>query len=317
MAKKSLINQINYIVVFVVLALIGQCSFVLAATENVSKKNIKPATKISIQSHMRTLGYRIGDITVQTLTVTTPQGYVFDKDSLPVIGANASPVELVKALIDSENSNKNTIHSIQLHWQHFRSSPEIRYYPLKPLTLKFTHEDKDPLSIAVSAGQIMVAPVIPTIMSGDAYKNLQADIPPALKSTSAQINYLLLLLLLSIACVTYLAWYFNWFNWQSNRLKPFRNAHREIKKLAQTQHNIEAMRILKKAFDGVASRAVSLETLPTLLQNKPWLNMRSSEINTFFIDSERTFFAGELPTQNFQQIRTLSRQLMQLESASI
>ena len=272
--------------------------------------------KLKVSTQLRELGYSIGDIADQTLTITTPLGYVFDKGSLPAIGANSSPVELVSVNVKENDSKQATKHIVHLRWQHFRSMPEIRYYPLKPLNLKFSHENKKTLAITIAAGQILVAPTIPTVISGDAYKNLRPDVKPEKRDLTQHFIWLGLLLTLAAACLAYLAWYFDWFNYQSARLRPFRKAYRKIRQLSQQENSLlSAMRALRRGFDGVAGYAISAENLSALFHAKNWLTPAKKDIESFFADSERVFFAGKQPTLTFRQLRKLSQQLMQLESA--
>lgn len=289
--------------------------------------NSQSKNKLKVSTQLRELGYSIGDIADQTLTITTPLGYVFDKGSLPAIGANSSFVELVSVDVKEKDvkgkdGQASTQHTVHLRWQHFRSTPEIRYYPLKPLNLKFSHENKKTLAITIAAGQILVAPTIPTVISGDAYKNLRPDVRPEKRDLTQHFIWLGLLLTLAATCLAYLAWYYDWFNYKLARLRPFRKAYREIKKLSTSNRYSEksdtlsiAIQALRHGFDGVAGSAISAENLSAFFHAKNWLTPAKKDIESFFADSERVFFAGKQPTLTFQQLRKLSRQLMQLESA--
>lgn len=75
------------------------------------------------------------------------------------------------------------------------------------------------------------------------------------------------------------------------------------------------MRVLRRSFDGVAGSAISAENLSSLFHTKNWLSPAKKDIESFFADSERVFFAGQPSTFTFQQLRQLSQRLMQLESA--
>lgn len=321
--KMNSLNMTNvlkgFFVQFLVLTIGVMFAQFSIADDAVIKASNQTQTKLQISSQLRELGYTIGDIAEQTLTIKTPLGYVFDKGSLPTIGANSSPVELVSVDVKEKDSHKTTQHIVHLRWQHFRSMPEIRYYPLMPLNLKFTHEDKKPLAITIAAGQILVAPIIPTVISGDSYKNLRPDAKPEKKNLTQ--HYILLALLASCAatCLAYMAWYFDWFNWRLTRLRPFRKAYREIRQLSNQDQYIHlpvAIRALRRGFDGVAGSAISAENLPQLFHSKNWLTPAKKEIEDFFADSERVFFAGKQSTQTLQQLRKLSQYLMQLESAA-
>lgn len=281
--------------------------------------NNQTQTKLKVSSQLRELGYTIGDVAEQTLTITTPLDYVFDRGSLPAIGANSSPVELVSVEVSEKNKQQSTQHIVHLRWQHFRSMQEIRYYALMPLNLKFTHEDKKPLSISIAAGRILVAPVIPTVIAGDSYKNLQPDVRPEPKTLSQHISLLALFVTLVAACLVYLTWYFDWFNWRFARLRPFRKAYREIRQINSRNQGVAlptAIRSLRHGFDGVAGSAVSAENLVALFRSNNWLIPAKKEIQVFFADSEQVFFAGKQSTQTLQQLRQLSQHLMQLESAA-
>lgn len=316
------LNMTNFFKSFIAQFLVLTFGAVFAqfslADDTVIKASSQADVKLKVSSQLRELGYTIGDIAEQTLTITTPLGYVFDKGSLPTIGANSSPVELLSVDVKEKDSQQTTQHIVHLRWQHFRSMPEIRYYPLKPLNLKFPHENKKPLSINISAGQILVAPLIPTVISGDAYKNLRPDVKPVQKNLTQHLLLFALFASCAAACLAYLAWYFDWFNWRIGHLKPFRKAYREIRQLSnqdQDTHLLIAIRALRRGFDGVADSAVSAEKLPLIFNTQAWLTPARKEIEAFFADSEHVFFAGKQSTQTLQQLRKLSQRLMQLESA--
>lgn len=288
------------------------------------KANNQTEVKLKVSSQLRELGYNIGDIADQTVTVTTPLGYVLDKSALPTIGANSSPVELVSVDVKEKDSQQSTQHIVHLRWQHFRTMPEIRYHPLKPLNLKFTHESKKPMAITIAAGQILVAPIIPTVIAGDSYKNLRADVKPEQINLTERMLLLALFASLAVACLAYLAWYFDWFNCKMARLRPLRKAYREIKKLSKLSQASEktntlsaAMRALRHGFDRVAGSAISAENLTQLFNAKNWLTPAKKEIEDFFADSEQVFFAGKQSTYTLQKLYKLSQRLMQLESAIV
>lgn len=90
-------------------------------------------------------------------------------------------------------------------------------------------KNKKPLSITIAAGQILVAPIIPTVISGDVYKNLRPDVKPEKRNLTQSFIWLTFLVGIAAACMAYLAWYFDWFNWRLGNLKPLRKAYREIK----------------------------------------------------------------------------------------
>lgn len=293
------------------------------AGDAVVKASNQTEVKLKVSSQLRELGYTIGDIAEQTLTITTPLGYVFDKGSLPTIGANSSPVELISVDVKEKDSQQSTQHIVHLRWQHFRSMPEIRHYPLKPLNLKFTHESKKPLSVNISAGQILVAPLIPTVIAGDSYKNLRADVKPEQINLTGHMILLALFASCAAVCLAYLAWYFDWFSLQLGRLRPFRKAYREIRQLSKQEQQPEnanavsvAICALRRGFDGIADSAISAEKLPLIFSTKAWLTPVRKEIEDFFTDSEQVFFAGKPSTHTLQQLRQLSQRLMQLESAA-
>lgn len=310
-------NLTHFFAQFLVLTIGWICALNCLANDNLTNHRASQV-KLKVNVQLQELGHTIGDIAEQTLVVTTPLGYVFDKSTLPAIGANSSPVELVSFKVKEKDSQNATQHFIHLRWQHFRSMPEIRYYPLVPLNLKFTHESKDPLSVYLAASQILVAPLIPTVIAGDAYKNLQPDVKPAYQSLSLPISLLLVLVVCGIACIVYLAWYFDWWNWRFAHTKPFRKANREIRQLKNAPHDMQqttAICALRRGFDGANGNAVSAENLPQLFESKKWLSPYKNEIEDFFADSEQVFFAGKQSTWSFQKLYKLSQNLMQVETS--
>lgn len=297
----------------------------LALIQNSAAANVASETNtpIKIQSNVIEIGYQIGDIAHQTLVIQTPKGYVLDESSLPAQGKSASYMELRNAKWQTQKIGNTSQHKLELDWQIFRVMQETRAYSLKPLDLQFRTKMRNDkvLAVHVNAAKVMVASVLPTAMDA-AHTKPQGDVAPALRNTQSMVIALWLSLISFLLSSLYFSWRFDWLPKKFTAFfaapKPFKGAYREIKALQKDGENSSqidnAMRSLRRAFDLTAGATLSVERLATLFVNDSKLMTKRAEIEHFYEESERCFFAGVESTFNLKQLIRLSHQLMILES---
>lgn len=308
--------------------ILGLCSLLfsafavttIAASNTSAEKNIV----VKVQSSTNEIGYQIGDIAHQTIMVITPSGYQFDESSLPAKGKGAANMELRDAKWQVHETDNTSQHKLELEWQIFRVMQETRAYSLKPLDLKFAPQSPTDkvLTVHVNAARVLVSSVLPTSMDA-AYTQPRFDVAPQARNTRPMIITLSFGLVGLLLSGVYFAWRFDWLPARFTALfaapKPFRIAYRQIQSLQKNTNHSEqltsAMRTLRRACDATAGATISAERVGLLFECNARLATKRTEIESFYAESERAFFAGNASSFSLNKLKQLSRQLMALESA--
>lgn len=297
-----------------------------SVTTNVVYANNMPvaATPIHKQFDLVEIGYQVGDIAHETVTIQTPKGYFLDAASLPAQGKSAAYMELQNAKWQTKNVGNISQHILELDWQIFRVMQETRAFSLKPLNLQFRSKvagDKV-LTVHVDAAKVIVASLLPTAMDAD-HTNPLKDVEPPLRNTQPMLISLAMSLFGLMLSSLYFAWRFDCLPEKLTAYfcepKPFKRAFREIRALRKTSDSAvalkNAMRSLRQACDATAGATLSAEKVNVLFERNASLMPKRIEIEGFYAESERNFFAGTKTPYTLKQLLLLSRQLMVLESA--
>jgi hypothetical protein len=291
-----------------------------AANSTSAEKNIV----VKMQSNTDEIGYQIGDVARQTIMVITPSGYQFDESSLPVKGKGAANMELRDAKWQVHETGETSQHKLELEWQIFRVMQETRAYSLKPLDLQFSAQSPTDkvLTVHVNAARVLVSSVLPTSMDA-VYTQPRIDVAPQARNTRPMIVTLSFGLVGLLLSSFYFSWRFDWLPARFTALfaapKPFRSAYRQIQSLQKNTNHSEqltsAMCTLRRACDATAGATISAERVGLLFECNGRLATKRTEIESFYAESERAFFAGNASNFSLNQLKQLSRQLMALESA--
>ena len=292
-------------------------------TSVITNASAEKISVVKMQSNLVEIGYQIGDIAHQTVIVQTPKGYSLDAASLPALGKSAAYMELRDVKWQTQTVGNMAQHTLAFDWQIFRVMQEIRAYSLKPLDLKFRGKNASDhvLTVHVNAAKVMVASVLPTLMDA-AHTQPLADAVPALRNTRPMFIILCLSIIGLLCSSLYFAWRFDWLPAKLTAYfaapRPFKRAYREIKSLQKTgdatDQITDAMRRLRQACDATAGATLSTERVAILFERNAKLLPKRTEIEHFYAESERSFFAGTESGFNLKQLVQLSHQLMVLES---
>lgn len=270
-----------------------------------------------IRSTMREIGYNVGDVARQTITVETPPGYRFDPASLPNIGKTSGVIELRDASWQFEDMKSLTRHTLVLDWQIFQVLQEVRSYPLMPLRLQFRHKDKV-MHVELKPASVVVSSLLPTRMDAGRLQHLP-DMEPQPRTTTGMLWGLLVSAPVALLTMIYFAWYFDWLQLGQRWNRPYRVACREMRAIRNkskdenAQQLQAAMKSLRQACDVHAGAALSRERLHLLFERHPWILPLRPELEQLYADSDRLFFAGEAETADFERLYRLGRKLRALE----
>ncbi len=290
-----------------------------ATTQAVEKPHVEKTRiekNINAQSFVRDVGYRVGDVVSQRVEVITPAGYTLDEASLPKrLGAGAH-IELRQVTQEASSVAQGIKHSLTFEWQVFRTLRDVRPIPLRALELTFRHGD-DVLVANVQAAEVLMAPMLPTMLTKEQATPRAAIAPQAepLQPYWWRLSASLLALLLA---GLYFAWRFDllpaWMTGQQ-QARPFRKAARAIREQGRQAHGLqESMRILSRAFNDYAGKAVTPEGLQAFFQRHPELQSLQSDISQFYAATQQVFFAGNSNAMQQPEVARLARQLSLLET---
>lgn len=169
-------------------------------------------------------------------------------------------------------------------------------------------------ALAVAAWPLSVTPLSgETAVARDGLGELRPDRPPPPRATAPLRRQALLG---SGALALTLAAWGGWLAWRNLRAaarRPFARALVEMRGLADDAP--EAWQALHRAFDRSAGQVVASTTLARLFERQPALAPLESEIERFFRDSDRRFFAGQAVPDGVSP-RALCRRLRRLEKAA-
>ncbi|MDO8962036.1 MAG: hypothetical protein Q7V02_08040 [Methylophilus sp.] len=270
-------------------------------------------SQFKVHSETRELGYHLGDIALQTVTVETPEGYVLDASSLPTVGKKTY-FDLVKIETKQRRFNAYTQFTIDLHWQNFRSVQEVRSYKLAALSLQFV-KDKRSIKVPVKAASIIVSPVIPTVLDG-AHLKPRADAKPPVMGYMTEMVIFIISAALLLATLLYLAWQQDWLGFHAKRGKPFRLAYRQLRSLRNDMSesaSFSAVKAIRNAFDSTMQSSMSSEQLPKLFKQHQSLAVLENEIRHFYQVSDVFLFSNQPLDMSVKQLMGFTKKLMQLE----
>lgn len=270
-------------------------------------------TQFKVHSETRELGYHLGDITRQTVTVEAPEGYALDASSLPTVGKKTY-FELVKIETKQQLFKAHRQFTIDLYWQNFRSVQEVRSYKLAALSLQFV-KDKRSIKVPVKAASIIVSPVIPTVLD-EAHLKPRADAKPPEMGYVTEIVIWIISAILLLATLLYLAWQQDWLGFHAKRGKPFRLAYRQLRRLQHDKSegvSFRAVKTIRNAFDSTMQSSMSSEQLSQLFSQHLRFAVLENEIRHFYRVSDVFLFSNQSLDMSVKQMLGFAKKLMQLE----
>ena len=250
----------------------------------------------------RDFGYRIGDLLIQRVRLSA-EGAPFEAAELPSPGRVGVWFERRPVRIEADADG---VRWLRAEFQIINSPDEPRIVVLPSWELASATGGP---ALQVPAWRFAVAP----IGSPSAIGELRPDRGPA----PVPVGALKWRLQWSVAALlATLALWAGWLMWRNRRdaaLRPFAGAQRRLRRLADDSP--QAWRILHEAFDASAGRVLDRASLPTLFERQPALVPLRRDIERFYQQSERRFFADAEPVGGLSP-RTLCRALGALEKAS-
>jgi mxaA protein len=246
-----------------------------------------PAVRVTT-TEPRPYGHVVGDVIERTIHITLPPGADVRDDALPRPGRIDNWFEVRRVQRTRHSSGVQ----LQISYQVVNSPRSVATAELPAMVL--------PLTVGADAATIAAWPVHisaltpKTVLARAGLDELQADITPApepLAPIAARLAvWTALLALLGFALA--LRRFPQWAVWR--RQAPFRAAMVDVHRLARQGGDAahrHALERLHAAFNAAAGQAVFAERLEVLYAAQPALRALHGEVEEFFAQSRREFFA--------------------------
>lgn len=292
-----------------IVSLACMCVF---ASANASTNAGAETFKLRAESSTREADYTLGSIARQHITVHVPPGFELDPASLPAPAQNEA-IELRTAHWTSTDAGTERLIHLDIDWQIFVAGDSVRIMPLKKLHLEFK-KDQQRLTIDVPADKVIVSSLLPARID-QAHVQLYPDSPLPEWSLAKQLWILAGWLSLAGLSLGYIAWVMGWVQLPQEKNMPFRQAWRAIRTLKghSPDASKQAMRLISRAMDQFAGVAVTAENLSRVTSTQSALTAYQSQLQAFYHDLQKAFFAGEPVSASLADLKQLAKQLSQME----
>ncbi len=268
--------------------------------------------QLRAESSTREADYTLGSIARQHVTLHVPPGFELDPASLPAPAQNEA-IELRTAHWTSTDADTERLIHLDIDWQIFVAGDSVRIMPLKKLHLEFK-KDQQRLVIDVPADKVIVSSLLPARID-QAHVQLYPDAALPEWSLANQLWALAGWGMLAGICFIYIAWVMGWIQLPQEKMMPFRQAWRAIRKLKgnSPESTRQAMRLISRAMDQFAGIAVTAENLTRVTSMHTSLTAYQSQLQAFYQDLQQVFFAGRPVSASLADLNALAKQLSQLE----
>jgi len=256
----------------------------LVAMATTSVQSTEPAS-VSVVNPTRAYGYTLGDVLQQSIRL---QG----NNALHTI--QQLPIEQREGRWITRNVVELSTDGqwLNMQYQIINAPESVRTIALPALSLQID----ETRSIDIPAWPFSIAPLIPATASGEhSLPAMQPDWQVSAPQSASIINRMKLLA--AALCLVLLAWltWWLWRGWQEARSLPFAQAWHKRKqyKSDKNEESSENWLALHRAFDQVAGRSVSADTLDSLVNSVDWLKPFHTDIQAFYRQSSVRFFAPD------------------------
>ncbi len=240
-------------------------------------------------------GYQVGDTVERSLRLQLPSGGRLDAASLPT-PLRQGAIELRR--VEHEGADVAAEQTVTLYYQIMRSPEVPSVFELPTLRLRVTvpaGNSRREALLHVESHPLLVSPIAPVQPPERAGLGLlQPDLPPAVPSAAPIRWQMRAGLATTVLGALGLAWRFVLRPWLRRRQSPFARAARDVRRLLTqpgAQGLDEALRRVHLAIAEDAGHVVHRADLAAWLLRRPGLRALQSDLQAFYLDSERHFFA--------------------------
>ena len=260
-----------------------------------------PIHSIEISSP-RDYGIVMGDTLTGVIRVVTETGYHLETASIPQPGSAVNDfLEIREIHSDRQELGNETLYRIILIYQVFKGVREAETLTVPALPLRFERNGQSVETIA-PAWNFTLTPIIPTNVPDEAVV-LRGELPPPYYSGINHWRWLAACLSGLGGLGAYAAWRFGLPPFRRND-PPFARAALGLKKLGKkpaTQENYrQGAKLLHDALNEAAGHTLLPGQLWRFLEAHPEYQGSTADLERFFMDSERVFYAiGTVPPVDF------------------
>lgn len=235
----------------------------------------------------RSTGYFVGDLVTQQILLEG-RGQSYTPISLPPPGRVNSWFERRRESLVTDDSSR---HWLVVEYQFLNAPKAVTAATLPAWQLSVqTTDTTSPITLIIPATSLNIAPLSPP---GSPEQVGTRDLRPdhvAPDIDTIPIRHALAISAggLALTLVAWLAWVL-WRNQHAYATQPFAHALRELRTLPDDEPR--AWQILHRAFDRTAGRVIQSATLPVLFERAPQFAPARVDIEEFFSQSTRRFFA--------------------------
>ena len=238
----------------------------------------------SLQIHNpRTFGYHLGDVIEREVVLKLNDPYRLDSTTLPPPGRLDGWFELSWRLRE-DTLEQGMQYRLQLSYQIINLQQPRQTLTIPTLVLSVRTASQ---TLGFSVPSLALDVTALSSMQAD-NSPAQAALPPSPLATAAYIWRGGLALGVGVLATVWWLYLQGWLPGLKKRAGPFANAYRCLRRECRTPD--QAWRVMHRAFDQTANRAVFSSELNQLFREQAWLEPQRESIEQFFADSQTYFF---------------------------
>lgn len=233
---------------------------------------------VSVQ--MRDIGYTLGDLMTERVSISLPPGQEIDVDSLPALGRVTPWLELRKAELQQRQGSIK----LDFEWQVFATVEHAAVLALPAIELHMRGDT--PQVTTIPAQLFHLSPVLPGPLENSVPR---PDLPPLLFDEHTPLTAALGFFALALFCL--LAWL-----WVTDRIPglprhpgPFTSLARSLR-YHKGELDLAVLQKIHATFNKVANETLYPATFPKLFEQAPYLAPIRVEMERFFRMSWKRFY---------------------------
>ena len=242
----------------------------------------------------RPFGYVIGDTIEHRATLVLDPGFELDPESIPEPGRAGRWLTLNESVLESDERNGATSHSIRLRYQIVNAPPSVIGAGTPPLSLRILGPEDD-LPVVIPAWGFTFGPIVtPEDRTAGRAPNLRPALPPPPFETDVRAVRVAALGLLALGLIVLIVRerLAGWFAAPSGRHfdRAWRRLRRRPKESNPPGAFMKALVEVHAAFNATAGRAVFRHDLARFFVEHPRFEPLRTPIEAFFTESGKLLY---------------------------
>ena len=269
----------------------------------------------------RAFGYVLGDTIEHRISLVLGPGFELDSDSIPRPGRVGRWLALNESVLESDERNATTRHSIRLRYQLVNAASGVVGAGTPPLSLRILGPEGD-LPVVIPAWGFTFGPVVtPANRIAGHAPSLRPALPPTTFDTDMREVRVAALGLLALVLIVLIVRERLTERFATRSGRHFDRACRRLQQRAKGRKASgafpEAVVEVHAAFNATAGRAVFEHDLARFFVEHPRFEPARARIEAFFAESGKLFYAcdGDAPPggPHLDRLRELCRACREVE----